>query len=91
MLTRLLLSLVDFILSLFNLCLLIYVILSWVRPAANRFTELINRIVEPVLTPVRNFLRLHGPSSWSISGVDFSPVVLWILIGLVRVSLYWIL
>ena len=91
MVSRILLSLADLALSLFNLCLLIYVILSWVRPASSRFTELVNRIVEPVITPVRRFLNAHWPRAWGVSGIDFSPLVLWILVGLVRRILYWLL
>ena len=91
MLSRILLSLVDLALSLFNLCLLIYVVLSWVRPASSRFTELINKVVEPVIAPVRRFLNAHIPAAWGVSGVDFSPIVLWILVGLVRRVLYWLL
>ena len=34
---------------LFDVALLIYVAMSWLRPTANRWTELLRKIVEPVL------------------------------------------
>lgn len=74
--------LIDLVLSLFDLALLIYVVLSWVRPAANRWTELLRRIVEPVLTPIRRFLVAKLPGRWMI--MDWSPVVAWLLIGIIR-------
>jgi len=69
-------------LSLFDLALFIYVILSWVHPAANRWTELLRRIVEPVLTPIRRFLVSRLPGQWMM--MDWSPVVAWILISVLR-------
>ena len=37
---------------LFDVALLIYVAMSWLRPTANRWTELLRKIVEPVLNPI---------------------------------------
>ena len=79
---RAIMGLIDLVLNLFSILLWIHVILSWVRPTANRWTVLLNSIVEPVLTPIRNFLRRYLPSQFQI--FDWSPIVCWLLISLIR-------
>lgn len=79
---RTLIGLLDMALNLFTILLFIYVLLSWVRPASNQWTELLRRIVEPVLNPVRSFLYKNVPAL--MGTFDFSPVALWILISLAR-------
>lgn len=69
-------------LSLFELALFIYVLLSWIHPAANRWTELLRRIVEPVLTPIRRFLVSRLPGQWMM--MDWSPIAAWILINILH-------
>ena len=70
------------LLWLFDVALLIYVALSWLRPAANRWTELLRKIVEPVLTPIRRILAEKLPPRWQI--LDWSPLAAWLLVELVR-------
>lgn len=79
---RLIYTLLSWALSLYELALLVYVILSWVRPAANRWTELLRSIVEPVLRPIRRFLMAKLPARWQI--IDWSVAVAWLLLGLLR-------
>ena len=67
---------------LFDVALLIYVALSWLKPAANRWTELLRKFVEPVLTPIRRVLVEKLPPRWQI--LDWSPLVAWLLVELVR-------
>ena len=82
--------LLNGLLSLYELLIFVYVILSWIRPAANKWTTAIGRLVEPVLEPIRRFLREHIPQNFQI--LDFSP---WVCILLIRVlkgiisSLFW--
>ncbi len=54
----------------------IWVIMSWVAPPYNPIRQLLDRIVEPLVAPIRRILPATGP-------VDFSPMVLMILILLV--------
>ncbi len=54
----------------------IWAILSWVAPPYNPIRELLDRIVEPLVAPIRRILPATGP-------VDFSPIVLIVLILLV--------
>ncbi len=79
---RLIYTLLSWALSLYELALLVYVILSWVRPAANRWTELLRTIVEPVLRPIRRVLMAKLPVRWQI--IDWSVAVAWLLLGLLR-------
>ena len=51
---------------LFDVALLIYVAMSWLRPTANRWTELLRKIVEPVLNPIRRILVEKLPPRWQI-------------------------
>ena len=67
---------------LFDVALLIYVAMSWLRPTANRWTELLRKIVEPVLNPIRRILVEKLPPRWQI--FDWSPQVAWLLVELVR-------
>ena len=67
---------------LFDVALLIYVAMSWLRPTANRWTELLRKIVEPVLNPIRRILVEKLPPRLQI--FDWSPLVAWLLVELVR-------
>lgn len=67
---------------LFDVALLIYVAMSWLRPTANRWTELLRKIVEPVLNPIRRILVEKLPPRWQI--FDWSLLVAWLLVELVR-------
>ena len=79
---RLIGSLINLLLSLYSLAVVIYIFISLVKPAANRWTELLRGIVEPVLTPVRRLLQQHLPSQWQV--VDWSPMVLLLLIWVAK-------
>ncbi len=54
----------------------IWAILSWVAPPYNPIREMLDRIVEPMVAPIRRILPATG-------GVDFSPILLIVLILLV--------
>ena len=79
---RTIINLIDVVLNLFNILLLVHVVLSWVRPARNKWIDLLDSIVEPVLNPVRDFLRKHVPAL--MGTFDWSPVAVWLLISLIR-------
>lgn len=77
--------LLNTLLELYKLALLVYVVLSWLRIPANRWTVLLQRLVEPVLEPVRRFLRAKLPKEWQI--FDWSALVVYLLIGVVQTLL----
>ena len=80
--------------DLYKLALIAYVVISWLRIPANRWTELLRRIIEPVLNPVRVFMHRALPSNW-MRTFDGSTVARYFLIsvaqsilgGLVRILL----
>ncbi|MDO4837293.1 MAG: YggT family protein [Clostridia bacterium] len=89
----LLYKIIRTVLWLFDVCLLLYVLLSWLKPASNKWTELLKRVVEPVLTPIRRVLVAKLPARWQI--FDWSPVVAWLLVELINMllnnlmSIFW--
>ena len=61
--------------------LLAMIILSWVAPgSSNPAVYLIYQITEPVAAPVRRMLP-------SMGGIDFSPILLFIMINIVQIVL----
>ena len=73
---------ITWITSIFQILLLAEVLLSWIRPQENRWTTLVHRLTEPVLGPVRRLLQRVIPTQYQV--IDFSPLVVWLGIGLVR-------
>ena len=53
----------------------IWVVLSWIAPPYHPIRDALDRVVEPLLAPIRRLLPNTGP-------VDFSPMVLIIVIEL---------
>ena len=55
--------------TLFTLLIFVRVVLSWIQPGqSNRLIELVHRVTEPLLAPVRGLLPAMG-------GMDFSPII----------------
>ncbi len=88
-----LLILIDTVINLYIWVLIIWVVLSWliafnVVNTRNRFVyslgDILNRLTEPVLRPIRRVLP-------NLGGLDISPVVLILLLYFLRNLLfeYW--
>lgn len=61
--------------------LLATIILSWISPGgSNPAAYLLHQMTEPVMAPVRSLLPPMG-------GLDFSPIVVFILINIVEITL----
>jgi len=60
--------------------ILIVVILSWVNPYPNAVSQLVGRLVEPVLRPARRWIP-------TFSGLDLSPMAVMIVILLIQMAL----
>lgn len=58
--------------------MLVYVVMSWVLPQ-NKYTLLIGKYVEPVLSPIRAWLSRTFPKLGSFR-LDLSPLVFWLLL-----------
>lgn len=78
-------GLIDLVLLLFQLALIVYVILAWLKPAANRWTELLKSVLEPILTPIRKILVQKLPSKYQ--NFDWSPVVAFVIVAIIRIIL----
>jgi YggT family protein len=75
-------SLLDTVLQFFTVCLLIYVVLSWVAPDVhNPAIQLLARVCEPVLRPVRRLIPTLG-------GLDLSPLIVLIALQALRILLH---
>ena len=81
-----LIILIDNILYLYSLVLIINIILSWLAAfnvinTNNRFVytvlDVTFKLTDPLLNPIRRFLP-------NIAGLDFSPIVLFLILGFLR-------
>jgi len=67
---------------LYQVALLIYFVIGFVKPNQSSFTHFLNRIVEPLLIPLRRLLANILPANWQ--RMDWSPMAAWLVIWLVR-------
>lgn len=70
-------QIINFLFLLFDILIIAYVILSWVRvspydPTWGPIVRFVNQAAEPFLNPIRRLLPPMG-------GLDFSPMLLLIL------------
>jgi YggT family protein len=84
------LALIDFAFEIYTWILIARVISSWVQPPRNNQTmrkilRFVYEATEPVLAPIRRMLPTGG------LGIDFSPIVAFIAINIIRSSLLNIL
>jgi len=78
-------GLIHGLLNVYKLLVIAYVVISLMGISANKWTELLRSVVEPLLMPIRKLLAQYLPKNWQV--IDWSPVVLIILVSLVQ----WIL
>ena len=71
-----LVQLIGLMANLLTILIFIWVILSWVMPPYNPVREALDRIVEPLLAPIRRIIPMAGM-------MDFSPMILMILIEII--------
>ena len=77
--------LINELLNIYIFILIIRAVLSWVRVSPyNRMVQLIYRITEPVLEPIRRVLSPHA------AGIDFSPVIAFFLIYLLKRLVFYL-
>ena len=79
-------NLLDTVITLYIWCLFIYIVLGWllhfgVVNSGNRLVyrvmEVLYRLIEPVLQPIRRFIPAFG-------GIDISPIILVLILVFVR-------
>ena len=83
-------DLISDIIHIFNWVLFAYIILSWLiafnvvnryQPFVARLNDVLTRIVEPLLRPIRRFMP-------DLGGVDLSPIVLILLLNFLNRVMY---
>ena len=81
-----LIILIDNIIYLYSLVLIINIILSWLAAfnvinTGNRFVytvlDVTFKLTDPLLNPIRRFIP-------NIGGLDFSPIILFLILGFLR-------
>jgi YggT family protein len=72
-----LISLIDFIFKLFILLLIVHVVLSYFMSPFHPIRERVDRIVEPMLRPIRKLIP-------SVGMFDFSPLILMLLAQIIN-------
>jgi YggT family protein len=66
------------IISLYEIALLIRIVLSWVpHNPYNQAVQILYKITDPILNPVRKFVP-------PFRGIDFSPILVFIALGIVK-------
>ncbi len=79
---RALLGLVGKLLNIYKLLIVVYIVLEILNVPANRWTELLRSVIEPVLAPVRRLVNKYLPDSWK--KLDWSPVALFLILTVVQ-------
>ena len=78
-------NLISNIIDLFNIVLIAYIILSWLisfniinryQPFVAKVYDVLTRLTEPVLKPIRKFMP-------DLGGIDISPIVLVLLLNFI--------
>lgn len=75
-------GLINGLLDVYKLLIIVYCIISFMKITANKWTELLRSIIEPLLVPIRKLLAQYLPKNWQI--IDWSPAVLYILVTIVQ-------
>lgn len=74
--TNAIILLIQFAGQLVTILVLLHSVANLLLPPTNRFRQLIERLVEPMLNPIRKLVKPYR-------GIDFAPLVLLLLIMLV--------
>lgn len=76
----------DLVLKIFEFALIARVLISWLPVSRdNKLVDLLYNVTEPVLAPIRNMLNRSSLMKNSmLSMMDFSPIVAFLLIGVLR-------
>lgn len=73
-------SLIQIIFMVLETLIFVRIIMSWIMPQGNNeFARLVYSITEPMLKPFRAVIPLGN-----MGGIDISPIILIILLGVVK-------
>lgn len=73
---------INIVLSIFEFALIARVLLSWLPNINGKIVDLLYSITEPILGPIRSLLSRS--SFFGNSMFDFSPIVAFLLISVIR-------
>ena len=62
-------QMIDLLANVLTILIVIWVIVSWILPPYHPLREALDRIIDPMLAPIRRVLPATGP-------IDFSPMIL---------------
>ena len=80
-------GILDKVLTVYIWIIIAAAVISWVTPNPyNPIVQLLRRLTEPVLTPLRQLLP-----PWRTFGLDFSPMIVILLIQWVVRPILWML
>ncbi len=68
-------AIIGLLVNIFTILIIVHVVLTWVLSPYHPLREMLDRIVEPMLMPIRRVLPYMG-------GLDFSPFILLLIIQL---------
>jgi YggT family protein len=69
-------QLIGLMANFLTILIFVWAILSWIMPPYHPVREALDRIIEPLLAPIRRVVPMMGM-------MDFSPIILMILIELI--------
>lgn len=72
----------NIVLAIFEFALIARVLLSWLPSINGKVVNLLYSVTEPILTPIRSLLSKS--SFFGNSMFDFSPIVAFLLISMIR-------
>jgi uncharacterized protein YggT (Ycf19 family) len=70
-----------FLVNIASWLLVVYVVMTLILPQ-NKYTLLVGKYIEPILSPIRVWLSKTFPKL-NQTRLDFSPIVLWLLLEIV--------
>lgn len=80
---------IRMILGLYSLVVLAYIVISFIRIPANKWTELLRSVVDPALDVTRKLMDRFLPFL-QVKGIDLAPVVLFVALHVISWLLGWI-
>ena len=75
-------ALLNALLNVYRLAIIAYGVIGMLRIPANKWTEMLRSIIEPVREPVRKLLARYLPAKWQI--MDWSLVAMIVLTFVVQ-------
>jgi len=83
-----LIGLISFVIRLYSFIIIIRAVISWVQPNPyNPIVQLLYKLTEPVLSPIRKSLSKYMGNV----GIDFSPIVAFLLLNVLMRLVRWVL